>query len=300
VGEGRKETYGHAFVVLAASSAAVVGRPGAADLLEQALDVVMTHFWDPGTRMPVDSFDRTFTEAEPYRGANAAMHLVEALLAAADATGASAWRERALEVAQRLVGHAQAHGWRLPEHYDAGWNELPDYNREDPRHQFRPYGVTPGHALEWARLLLTMEAGMGAEAPSWLGPAAVSLASRAVADGWDTQIGGFVYTTDVAGVPVVAERFHWVVCEAIGAAWALATATDDRVWAERYAQYWAFAQEHLVDPEQPGLWRHELDSANRPVARTWTDRPDVYHALQATLLPSLPLAPGLAVALASR
>jgi mannose/cellobiose epimerase-like protein (N-acyl-D-glucosamine 2-epimerase family) len=300
VGAGRKEAYGHAFVVLAASSASVAGRPGASDLLEQALDVVMTRFWDVGAQMPVDSFDRTFAEPEPYRGANAAMHLVEAFLAAADATGDDAWRVRAMQVAQRLMGHAQAHDWRLPEHYDADWNEVPGYNAEDPRHQFRPFGATPGHALEWARLLLTLQAAGGADAPSWPAPAALSLASRAVADGWDEQIGGFVYTTDFAGVPVVAERFHWVVCEAIGAAWALATVSGGPQWATRYADYWAYAQRHLVDPEQPGLWRHELDAANRPIARTWTDRPDVYHALQATLLPSLPLAPGLAVALASR
>jgi mannose/cellobiose epimerase-like protein (N-acyl-D-glucosamine 2-epimerase family) len=297
-GEGRKEAYGHAFVVLAAASASVAGRPGARDLLADALDVVVSRLWDPAVGMPVDATDRTFTVPEPYRGANAAMHLVEALLAAADATGEAGWRARALSVAARLAGSAAAHGWRLPEHYDATWHELPDYNAERPRDPFRPYGATPGHALEWARLLLTLEASLAADAPSWLRHAAVALAARAVTDGWDTEVGGFVYTTSLRGEPVVAERFHWVACEAIGACWALATATGDPVWAERYEQYWAFTRTHLLDPEQPGLWRHELDAGNRPVARTWTDRPDVYHAVQACLLPSLPLAPGLAVALA--
>jgi len=32
-------------------------------------------------------------------------------------------------------------------------------------------------------------------------------------------------------------------------------------------------------------------------ARTWQGRPDVYHALQATLIPGLPLRPSLAGAL---
>jgi mannose/cellobiose epimerase-like protein (N-acyl-D-glucosamine 2-epimerase family) len=298
VGDGRKEAYGHAFVVLAAASATVAGRPGARDLLEEALDVVVGPFWDPSAQMPVDTLDRAFAEPEPYRGANAAMHLVEAFLAAADATGDPAWRSRALGVAAVLVGKAEAHDWRMPEHYDAAWEELPDHHRDEPRHPFRPFGVTPGHALEWARLLVTLEASLGVEAPGWLHPSAVALASRAVRDGWDRAIGGFVYTTSFTGEPVVAERFHWVVCEAIGACWALAS-TGDPVWARRYAQYWDFVQRHLLDPHQPGLWRHELDAANRPVARTWTDRPDVYHALQACLLPSLPLAPGPAAAIAS-
>jgi mannose/cellobiose epimerase-like protein (N-acyl-D-glucosamine 2-epimerase family) len=297
VGDGRKEAYGHAFVVLAGASATVAGRPGGRALLDQALDVLMTRFWDDSVQMPIDTFDRAFTEAEPYRGGNASMHLVEALLAAADATGEQGWRQRALAVAHRLVGHAEMLGWRMPEHFDPDWVPLLDYNEQQPRHPFRPYGITPGHGLEWARLLLTLEAAMP-EPPPWLRTAAIGLASTAVVDGWDEQRGGFVYTTDRYGTPVVRERFHWVVCEAIGAAWALRTATGDEAWADRYQQYWQHAQRVFVDPAHPGLWRHEVNERNEPGATTWTDRPDTYHALQATLLPSLPLAPGLVRALA--
>jgi sulfoquinovose isomerase len=42
-----------------------------------------------------------------------------------------------------------------------------------------------------------------------------------------------------------------------------------------------------------------VDADGAPAARTWTGRPDVYHALQATLIPRLPLAPTLATALRS-
>ena len=42
-----------------------------------------------------------------------------------------------------------------------------------------------------------------------------------------------------------------------------------------------------------GSWHHELDPANRPAATTWPGTPDLYHAVQATLIPRLPLAPGL-------
>ena len=58
----------------------------------------------------------------------------------------------------------------------------------------------------------------------------------------------------------------------------------------------AFAERHLIDRERGG-WRHELDPQNRPAARTWQGKPDVYHALQATLIPRLPLAPSLAASL---
>ena len=37
--------------------------------------------------MVVEEFDETFTSLDSYRGVNANMHTVEALLSAADATG---------------------------------------------------------------------------------------------------------------------------------------------------------------------------------------------------------------------
>ena len=46
-----------------------------------------------------------------------------------------------------------------------------------------------------------------------------------------------------------------------------------------------------------GSWRHELDPSNRPSGVTWNGKPDTYHALQATLVPRLPLAPTFAAAL---
>jgi mannose/cellobiose epimerase-like protein (N-acyl-D-glucosamine 2-epimerase family) len=53
---------------------------------------------------------------------------------------------------------------------------------------------------------------------------------------------------------------------------------------------------HLLDRER-GSWRHELNPDNRPAARTWHGKPDIYHAIQATLVPRLPLAPSFAGAL---
>ena len=57
------------------------------------------------------------------------------------------------------MAHARANAWRIPEHYDQNWQPLPDYNVDRRSDQFRPYGTTPGHSFEWARLLLTLEAG---------------------------------------------------------------------------------------------------------------------------------------------
>jgi mannose/cellobiose epimerase-like protein (N-acyl-D-glucosamine 2-epimerase family) len=287
------------FVVLAASTATVAGRPGARALLDDALAVVLDRFWDAEAQMPYESYALDFSDLEDYRGGNAAMHLVEAFLAAADATGDEVWRERATAVCVRMVGGAAAGGWRMPEHFDATWTVRPDYNIDEPSHPFRPYGATPGHAFEWARLLLSLSAAY-ADAPAALSDAAQQLAATAADDAWDARIGGFVYTTDLAGVPVVTERFHWVACEAVAACWALDAANGDSAWYDRASTYWAWIRDNVVDDAAPGGWRHELDEDNVPVERTWIGRPDVYHALQAVLLPSTSITHGLALDLAER
>jgi sulfoquinovose isomerase len=313
-----KGAYGHAFVVLAGASATLAGRPGGAELLAEALAVQERHFWDEEAGAVVEEWDRPFTRCDPYRGANANMHTVEAYLAASDATGDGLWRERALRIAERIIDRgARAHRWRVPEHFDADWSELPEYNRDQPAHPFRPYGATPGHGLEWARLLLHLEAGLagvegsdvdvagvdtagvdvgGSRAPKWLRPAAIGLFDRAMADGWDSRYGGLCYTTDWDGVPVVEQHFHWVTCEAIATSALLHRLTGEARFAHWYRQLWEYAQQHFLDG-RPG-WQMEVDPDGTPSAVTWTGRPDTYHAVQACLVPLLPVAPCFVAALA--
>lgn len=293
-----KQAYGHAFVVLAASSAVAAGVPGAADLLTEALDVSLTRFWDEAEGMPVEEWDAAWTVLDPYRGVNAAMHTVEAYLAAGDVTGDRSWHRRAGRIAARVVGWARGNGWRIPEHFDAAWRPVLDHHRDQPAHPFRPFGATVGHGLEWARLLLAVDGTLGVDAPAGLLDAAIALYDRAVADGWAADgAEGFVYTTDWDGVPVVRQRMHWVVAEAVNAAEALARVTGEARYRADAATWWDYARRYLIDPA--GSWHHELDPANRPAATVWPGKPDVYHAYQAALLPGLPLVPSFAAALSA-
>ena len=102
---------------------------------------------------------------DDYRGINANMHTVEAYLAVGDVTGDPRWHARAGRIAERVVGFARENHWRIPEHFDAAWTPLPDYNLDVPAHPFRPYGATVGHGLEWARLLVAVAATLGDAAP---------------------------------------------------------------------------------------------------------------------------------------
>ena len=296
-----KSAYPHSFVVLATASAAHAGRPGARALLDEALGVIEERFWEPEAECVREGWDADWTTTESYRGANSAMHCVEAFLAAADVTGDVRWTRRALAIAQRLIhGVAADHAWRLPEHFTPDWEPLPDYNRDRPDHPFRPFGSTTGHLLEWARLLVHLEIALeraGDPVPEWLLTDAELLFANAVRRGWNVDgAEGFVYTLDWQDRPVVRQRMHWVVAEAAMAAWVLARRTGEEGYTEHLNRWWAYADRHHVDRES-GSWWHELDPANRPSDSVWSGKPDVYHAYQAVLLPQIGLSTSIAAAL---
>ena len=303
-GEARDETkvaYASAFVVIAACTGVRAGLDGAQELLEEATSVLRQRFWDEQAELLVDTWDRSFSALDPYRGVNANMHGVEAMLTAADVTGDVAWLERAAGVAGRIAGFADDNAWRIPEHYDDEWRPQLELNVDRPDDPFKPYGATVGHGLEWARLLLHVEAACAARGVrtdvDWLGTAR-SLYARAVQDGWAVDgADGFVYTTDWSGAPVVRTRMHWVAAEATGAAAALHARTGDAAYARDYARWWDYCAAHLFDRAR-GSWHHELTPDNTPAAAVWPGKTDLYHAFQATLIPRLPLTPAMATAVA--
>ena len=294
-----KTAYEHAFVLLAAASATSAARPGAAELLDEALETMLNRFWDDGHGMVVEEWDETWTSRDDYRGVNANMHTVEALLAAADTVNQTGLLDHALRIVSRVVHDlARSHRWRIPEHFDSEWNPLLDYNIDNPAHPFRPYGATVGHWLEWARLALHLRAALGPDvAPAWLLDDARSLFDAAVREGWSVDgADGFLYTVDWDGRPVVRQRMHWVVAEATATAAALYKATGEVSYADWYQSWWDHIAQVFLD-RRLGSWRHELDPDNRPSGMVWNGKPDVYHSLQATLIPRLPLTPTLARAL---
>ena len=294
-----KQCYAHAFVILAASSGVLAGRKGAEELLKDALALYDLRFWNEKEGLSCDTWNTEFTELDSYRGLNANMHTVEAFLAAADVTGDEKYRVRAGRIIDHVLVWAKDNNWRIPEHFSSDWVPDLECNKDRPDDQFKPYGATPGHGIEWARLItqwaLSTYKEDKAGATSYI-EAAENLYNRAVSDAWNADgAPGICYTTDWNGKPVVHDRMHWTLAEAINASAVLHRVTGKEKYAADYAEFMKYLDEKVLDHVN-GSWFHQLDRENNLLETVWPGKSDIYHALQATLIPYYD--PSLSIAVA--
>lgn len=282
--DGSKQAYGHAFVLLAASSARMAGFAEAEPILTDVTEVLETRFWEPRHGAVAEEFTADWAPLSAYRGQNANMHLTEALMAAYEATGERLYLDRAETIADLIINrHARAAGFHVVEHFDSEWRPDHAYRGSD---MFRPQGLTPGHGLEWSRLVAQLHV-LGGRRRDWMPEAAASLFHQAVTDGWDPDTGGFYYTLDYNRAPLIRDRLWWPCCEAVAAAAFLGQLTGDWTYEVWYRRVWDWAAQRLADPVHGG-WYPELDESLTPRPRFFTGKPDIYHLLQSFLIPLYP------------
>jgi sulfoquinovose isomerase len=275
--EAEKLAYGHAFVLLAASSAKIVGHPLADKLLADITEVLETRFWEEAHGASAEEFSADWSPISAYRGQNSNMHLTEALMGAFEATGDRHYLAKAERIADLILRRmAGSEHWRVPEHYHADWTIDREYKGSD---MFR-------HWLEWARLAMQLWE-LGERRLAWLPGAAKGLFAEAISTGWDAAAGGFYYTIDWEGRPRIRDRIWWPCCEGIGAAAFLAGQDDGALYEEWYRRIWNFSARHFIDRPLGG-WRAQLDDSLKPIPGYFIGKPDLYHALQACLIPLYP------------
>lgn len=300
--DASKQGYQHCFVLLGAASAVAMGHPKAQALLDDAIAVMEKYFWSEEEQMCLESWDERFTQTEDYRGGNASMHAVEAFLIVYDVTKDRKWLDRALRITSVIIHQfARNNHYRVIEHFDSNWQPIKDYNKDEPASHFRAYGGTPGHWVEWGRLILHLRAtllAIGADVPEWLLDDAKNLFEAGIRDAWSVDgAPGFVYSVDWDGKPVVRARIRWVIVEAIGTAYALYSVTGDKKYEEYYQRFWDYCRSYLMDLEGCSWWQ-ELDENNNVSSKVWDGKQDIYHLLHCLVIPRLPLTPGLAPAVA--
>jgi mannose/cellobiose epimerase-like protein (N-acyl-D-glucosamine 2-epimerase family) len=248
-----------AFVLLAYSSALKAGVEAAREWMDETWQLLESRFWEPDFGLYKDEADAHWNFSD-YRGQNANMHMCEAMLAAFEASGESRYLQRALLLADHMTRRQAAKSEGLVwEHYDRNWQIDWQYNLDNPKHLFRPWGFQPGHQTEWTKLLLILDRHVQAD---WLLPTARHLFDTAVARAWDAERGGLYYGFAPDGRVCDDDKYFWVQAESLAAAALLAERTGDATYWEWYDRMWAYSWQHLVD-HQYGAWFRILDADNR-------------------------------------
>ena len=256
-----RHCYGHAFVLLASAGACKAGVDGADALMEDTRNLLELRFWDAQASLYVDEIAAgDWSHIDAYRGQNANMHMCEAMLACWEATGEKFYIDRAqilaTRICQELPSRTDGLIW---EHYKSDWTHDWEYNKDDPRHLFRPYGYLPGHFTEWAKLLLILERYRPA---GWMIPKAEMLFNTAMERAYVPETGAINYSFAPDGTILDTDQYYWVFAETFAAAAMLANVTENAAYWDWYDRVWSYADKHFVDHKH-GAWYRILDSNGR-------------------------------------
>ncbi|UPW19305.1 AGE family epimerase/isomerase [Agarivorans sp. TSD2052] len=245
--------YGLAFVVLMYSAAVKMGRVGARQQLAMTYELMEQRFWQAEWGLYADEASADWQSLNDYRGQNANMHACEAMIAAYEATQESRYLNRAITIAQNIcLRQSFTTDGLIWEHYDTDWRVDWEFNRNDPKNLYRPWGFQPGHQTEWSKLLVMLSRHHNAD---WLLPCAEKLFKYAVEKAWDHQHGGLYYGLAPDGTVCDDDKYFWVQAESFAAAALLATATGKQEYWSAYDSIWKYSWQQFCGAKHQPWWR---------------------------------------------
>ena len=254
-----QQAYGYAFVLLAYAALKKAGIVTDTDKLQQVFSLLERRFWQPEFGLYADEISPNGVLSD-YRGQNANMHICEAMLSAYEASGETPYLQRAATIAQNIVQRQAALSEGLIwEHYTPDFSIDWDYNRDDPKNLYRPWGFQPGHQTEWSKLLLILHRHQGED---WQVERAAELFDRAFETAWDTTHGGLIYGFDPSGQWCDEDKYFWVQAESFAAAAMLYKQTGKTCYKTQYELLWQYCWSHMVDHKH-GAWFRLLTRDNR-------------------------------------
>ena len=260
-GDETNHCYGLAFMVLTFATAFKAGIADAREDLERTFDLMEKRMWQAGSGLYADEASPDWSVIAPYRGQNANMHACEAMLVAFEATGEARYLERAYELARTVaIELADKAGGQIWEHYTQDLEIDWDYNKDDPKNLYRPWGFQPGHQTEWSKLLLVLHR---YRPEPWMIERASALFDRALETCWDNAHGGIFYGYAPDGSICDDDKYFWVIAESFAAAALLADATGNSTYWDWYDRIWDYAWSHMIDHTH-GAWYRVLTRNNRP------------------------------------
>ncbi|GDY26910.1 N-acylglucosamine 2-epimerase [Agarivorans sp. Toyoura001] len=245
--------YGLAFVMLMYSAAVKVGRSSAKQQLAATFELMEQRFWQQEWGLYADEASADWQTVSDYRGQNANMHACEAMIAAYEATQESRYLHRAITIAQNIcLRQCYSTDGLVWEHYNPQWQVDWEFNRNDPKNLYRPWGFQPGHQTEWTKLLVMLSRHHSAD---WLLPCAEKLFTYAMEKAWDHQYGGLYYGLAPDGSVCDDEKYFWVQAESFAAAALLATATGKQAYWTAYDSLWKYSWQQFCEAKHQPWWR---------------------------------------------
>ncbi|GGW84859.1 AGE family epimerase/isomerase [Alteromonas halophila] len=245
-----QQAYGYAFVLLAYAALKKAGIITEHDKLNQVYSLLEQRFWQTEFGLYADEIAPD-GQLSDYRGQNANMHICEAMLSAYEATSEAHFLDRAATIAHNIVQRQAALSDQLIwEHYTPDFAIDWDYNRDDPKNLYRPWGFQPGHQTEWSKLLLILHRHQNED---WHVERAAQLFDQAFETAWDTTHGGLVYGFDPAYQWCDDDKYFWVQAESFAAAAMLYQQTGQTKYKTQYEMLWDYCWAHMVD-HQYGAW----------------------------------------------
>lgn len=254
-----QQAYGYAFVLLAYANCIKHRIIDTKEQLYRVFELLEVRFWQKEHGLYADEITVDGALSN-YRGQNANMHLCEALIAAYEATEDNVFLERALLVAENItLRQANLSDGLVWEHYTQDFEIDWQYNKDDPKNLYRPWGFQPGHQTEWSKLLLILNR---YQPKQWLVDKAAQLFEYAYQTAWDQQCGGLVYGFDVDGVWCDDDKYFWVQAESFAAAALLYQQTGQAKFLDSYQALWQYSWQHLIDHKH-GAWFRVVTRDNR-------------------------------------
>ena len=253
-----QQAYGYAFILLAYAAARKASIITTDDKLIDTYELLEKRFWQSEYGLYADEInsDGKLTD---YRGQNSNMHLCEAMISAYEATKNPMFLKRAKLLAYNItVRQAEQTDGLVWEHFDINFETDWDYNKNDPKNLYRPWGFQPGHQIEWAKLLLILNR---YDQNDWLIERAIDLYDRAYEVSWDSTFGGLIYGFDPQEKWCDDDKYFWVQAESFATAGLLYLSTKETKYLEQYQAIWEYCCEHFVDKEH-GAWFRLLSREN--------------------------------------
>ena len=248
-----KMTYGQAFCLCAISNTYKAGIKEAYPLIGRIYDFLEEKLWEPAHGLYVDECSNDFKVINDYRGQNSNMHMTEAMLSAYEATNENKYLDKAYDLAYKItVELAKNTDGLIWEHYNKNWEVDWQYNKDDPKNLYKPYGFLPGHFAEWSKLLLILERFKPA---NWQLEVAELLFDNAMKCAWDEKNGGINYSFDRGSRILDTDRYYWVLAETIAASAILALRTNKDQYWDIYNKCWEYSYYYFFDKKHGGWFR---------------------------------------------